>query len=119
MTINKIYLYETTSVITSFCQVQIYELTLMLSSHKYFLFYSEANTELIIICGGCRSFLEERYFELITFDELKKCLIKIFLRISQLIVLPDISTFLTRQNQIRENIDRVKYIWCIAGDMIV
>ena len=27
MTINKIKLCETTSVITSFCQVQIYELT--------------------------------------------------------------------------------------------
>ena len=97
MTINKIKLCETTSVITSFCQVQIYELTrMLLSYYKCFLFYNGANTELIFICGGCRSFLEERYFEKFTFDELKKCLIEIFLRRSQLIVLPDISTYLTR-----------------------
>ena len=72
MTINKIYLCETTSVITSFCQVQIYELTrMLLSNHKCFLFYNEANTELIFICGGCRSFLEERYFEKLLLMNLK------------------------------------------------
>ena len=97
MTINKIYLCETTSVITSFCQVQIYELTwMLLSDHKCFLFYNETNTDLIFISGSCRSFLEERYFEKFTFDELKKCLIEIFLRRSQLIVLPDIPTYLTQ-----------------------
>ena len=51
MTINKIYLCETTSAITSFGQVQIYELTrILLSNHKCFLFYNETNTELILIC---------------------------------------------------------------------
>ena len=96
MTINRIYLCETTSAITSFCQVQIYELTrILLSNHKCFLFYNETNTELILICESCRSFLEERYFEKFTFDELKKCLIKIFLRRSQLVVLPDILIYLT------------------------
>ena len=79
MTINKIYLCETTSAITSFCQVPIYKLTrIMLSNHKCFLFYNKTNTELILICESCRSFLKERYFEKFTFDELKKCLIKIF-----------------------------------------
>ena len=72
MTINKIYLCETTSVITSFCQVQIYELTrMLLSNHKCFLFYNEANTELIFICGSCRSFIEERYFEKLLLMNLK------------------------------------------------
>ena len=84
MTINKIYLCETTSVITSFCQVQIYELTrMLLSNHKCFLFHNETNTELTFICKSCSSFLEERYFEKFTFNELKKCLIEIFLRRNQ------------------------------------
>ena len=91
ITINKIYLCETMSVITRFYQIQIYELNQMLSSnHKCFLFYNEANTELIFICEGCHFFLEERYFEKFTFDKLKKCLIDIFLKRSQLIALPDI-----------------------------
>ena len=120
MTMNKIYLSETMSVITSFYKIQIYELNrMLLSNHKCFLFYNEANTEIIFICEGCRSFLEERYFERFTFDELKECLIEIFLKRSQLIVLPDMSTFLTLWNQMKENIYRVKYIWCIIEDMTV
>ena len=111
MTVNKIYLSETMSVITSFYQIQIYELNrMLLSDYKCFLFYNEANTEIIFICEGCRSFLEERHFERFTFDELKECLIEIFLKRSQLIVFPDISTFLTLWNQMKENIYRVKYI---------
>ena len=63
---------------------------MLLSNHKCFLLYNETNTGLVFVCGSCRSFLAERYFEKFTFDELKKCLIEIFLRRSQLIVLPEL-----------------------------
>ena len=73
MTINKIYLCETTSVITSFCQVQIYELTrMLLSNHKCFLFYDKASTELVFICEAAVLSLKKDTLKSLLLMNLKK-----------------------------------------------
>ena len=91
MTLHKIYLCETTAVLVFFIQTQFSEFNQMLLINcKCRLYSNKSNTELIFICEGCRIFFEERHFERFSFDELRKCLIKNFLKRSQIIVLPGI-----------------------------
>lgn len=81
MTVTKIYLCQTTMVLTAFTQTQFSEFNQMLSlNRKTSLYCNENNTELIFICEGCHIFHEEEYFEKFSFDELRKCLIEKFLK---------------------------------------
>lgn len=91
MTPHKIYLCETTAVLTCFSERQFSKLNKMLVRDEKCCLYSNGEgTETIYICKGCRVFLEEKYSEKFTFNELRECLIEKYLKRSQPIFLLEI-----------------------------
>ena len=90
MVMNKIYLCETTVVLTCFSQRQFSELNKTLVKDKKCRLYSSRHgDEIIYICEGCCVLFEEKCFQKFTFNELRKCLIEKSLKRSQLIYLPE------------------------------
>ena len=91
MTLHKICLCKTTAVLTCFSESQFSEFNkILVKNRKCRLYINRQHTEIIYICEGCRVFLEEKYFEIFAFDELRKCLIEKFFKKSQPVFLPEI-----------------------------